>query len=273
MQSQTMRRGLLAIGSIGLALFLYQGVARPMLASIVTLPSLPGGISALTLLVMVFSFTHAVVALGWRHSLIFFALSAVISWTFEQVGVATGAVYGPYHYTDQLGPKLGHVPLLIPIAWFMMIYPSYIIANLIADGQPTGSRGGLGRILSVAFLSAMVMTAWDLVVDPLLSKAAMTAWIWEQGGPYYGVPVQNFFGWMLTTFTVYTVYRLYESKVKPRPIGSLSRTLAALPLIAYGGLMIADGIGNVEGMAVIAPFVMGLPIVAAALRLPVRPTS
>ncbi len=267
------RRILWWISIISLALFLYQGIVRPVLAPIVALPSLPGGISVTTLLVMVFSLSHATIALGWRHSLIFFVLSTVISWTFEQTGVATGAIYGPYHYTDQLGAKLGHVPFLIPIAWFMMIYPSYVIANLIADGQPTGTRGRLVRLLGLAFLSAMVMTAWDLVVDPLLTKAAMTAWIWEQGGPYYGVPVQNFVGWMLTTFTVYTVYRLYERRFKPRPIGSLSRSDVVLPLIAYGGVLIANGMNNVEGMAVIAPFVMGLPLVAAILRLPARPTS
>ena len=261
------RRVLWWITLISLGLFIYQGVVRIVLAPIVTLPSLPGGISATTLLVMIFSLAHATLALGWRHSLIFFALSAVISWAFEQVGVGTGAIYGPYHYTGQLGPKLGHVPLLIPIAWFMMIYPSYVIANLIADGQPTGSRGGWPHLLSMAFLSAMVMTAWDVVVDPLLSKAVMTAWVWEQGGPYYGVPVQNFFGWMLTTFTVYTVYRWFESRNQPRPIMPLARSFAVLPLVAYGSVMISNGSNNVEGMAVIAPFVMGLPLVAATIRL------
>ncbi|MBI5567259.1 MAG: carotenoid biosynthesis protein, partial [Chloroflexi bacterium] len=180
-----------------------------------------------------------------------------------------GAIYGPYHYTDYLGFKLGHVPLLIPMAWFMMIYPSYVIANLIADGQPTGSRGGIGRIAGLSFLTAMVMTAWDLVVDPLLSGPAIKAWIWEQGGPYFGVPAQNFIGWLLTTFTVYSVYRLYERRSVPRPMGPLSKSIVLMPLIVYGSLMISDTIaaGNVEPMPVIAAFVMGLPLVAAASRL------
>lgn len=261
------RRVLWWISLISLGLFIYQGVVRTILMPVVILPSLPGGISLSTMLVMIFSLSHATLALGWRHSLIFFAVSAVISWGFEQAGVATGAIYGPYHYTNQLGPKLGHVPLLIPIAWFMMIYPSYIMANLIADGESIGSRGRWPRLLMLALLSAMVMTAWDLVVDPLLSRAAMTAWIWEQGGPYYGVPVQNFFGWMLTTFIVYTVYRGFESRNKPRPIALLNRSFVVLPLIAYGSVLISNGSNNVEGMAVIAPFVMGLPLLAAATRL------
>jgi uncharacterized membrane protein len=98
-----------------------------------TLPSIMGGVNTQTLILVLFSLTHALYALGWQHTLVFFTTSAVISWAFEQVGVATGAIYGPYHYTDVLGVKLGHVPLLIPLAWFMMIYPSYVIANLIAD--------------------------------------------------------------------------------------------------------------------------------------------
>ncbi|MBI5563792.1 MAG: carotenoid biosynthesis protein, partial [Chloroflexi bacterium] len=131
------RRIWLWISAVSLALFLYKGVIRLLLLPVVVLPDLPpGGIDVSTTLILISSFAHALYALGARHTLIFAALSAVISWTFEQVGVATGAIYGPYHYTDYLGFKLGHVPLLIPMAWFMMIYPSYVIANLIADGQP-----------------------------------------------------------------------------------------------------------------------------------------
>ena len=87
------RRVLLWISVIALALFVYKGVIRTALLPVVTLPDLPGGISFTTLLVMVFSLTHSMVALGWRHSLVFFGLSAVISWMYEQVGVATGAIY------------------------------------------------------------------------------------------------------------------------------------------------------------------------------------
>ena len=192
----------------------------------------------------------------------------MISWAYEQVGVATGLIYGPYHYTDVLGVKVGHVPVLIPLAWFMMIYPSYVIANLIADDQPSGSRGSIGRIVWVSFLSAAVMTAWDLVVDPVLSGPAVKAWIWEQGGPYFGIPVQNYAGWMLTTFTVYLIYRLYERKVQGKPVGPVTTAIAAMPLVAYGSIMISNSLASgPEALHVIGPFVMGLPLIAAITRL------
>jgi putative membrane protein len=252
-----------------LTVFVYDGVLRPAAASVIALPPLFGDVSRLTVLLMLFSFTHATYALGWRHSLAFFALSAVISWGFEQVGVETGAIYGRYHYTDILGPKLGHVPLLIPLAWFMMIYPSYVIANLIVDGRPTGTRGAARRVVWLAFLSAMVMTAWDLIIDPILSGPAMRAWVWEDGGPYFDIPLQNYAGWMLTTFVVYLVYRVIEHSTELRPLGPVSAPVAALPLLAYGAMMLSNLLagGGPAALAVIAPFAMGLPLLAAVERL------
>jgi putative membrane protein len=262
------RRILLGLSTFFLIVFVYSGAVRMLLRPWIDLPDIVGGLNRQTLVLVAFSLTHALYALGWRHTLVFFATSAVISWVYEQVGVATGVIYGPYHYTDVLGVKLGHVPLLIPLAWFMMIYPSYVIANLIADDQPIGSRGSLKHIIWLSFLSAAVMTAWDLVVDPVLSGPNVKAWIWEQGGPYFGIPLQNYVGWMLTTFTVYLVYRLFERRVSPRPIGPLTTAIAAMPLIAYGSIMISNSLAaGPEALRVIGPFVMGLPLIAAATRL------
>ena len=261
------RRILLGLSTIFLTLFVYENVVRTLLQPWITLPDILGGTQTQTLILVLFSLTHALYALGWRHALVFFATSAVISWAYEQVGVATGAIYGVYHYTDYLGPKLGHVPLLIPLAWFMMIYPSYIIANLIADDRPIGSRGSLKHIVWLAFLSAAVMTAWDLIIDPILSGPNVQAWIWEQGGPYFGIPIQNYIGWMLTTFTVYLVYRLFEHWADPRPMGSLSTAIAAMPLVAYGSVLISNSLDGPEALRVIGPFVMGLALLAAATRL------
>ncbi len=263
------RYALMGASSFFLLVFVYITILRPTLSPFVALPELPGGHGTSTLIFLLVSLFHALHALGWRHTLIFFTLSTAISWAFEQVGVATGAIYGPYHYTDVLGIKLGHVPVLIPLAWFMMIYPSYVIANLIADGQPIGTRGGLMRVVWLALLGAMIVTAWDLVMDPFMSGAQMQAWVWEQGGDYFGVPVQNFWGWLLTTFTVYLAYRLWERRSKPRPASPLSLPIAALPVLAYSSMLIPYVISVEAGpLRVIATFAMGLPVIAAIGRLP-----
>jgi uncharacterized membrane protein len=252
-----------------LALFVYDGVLRPLVAGLVALPVIPGGLNSLTVMLLLFSLWHASYALGVRLTLAFFAITAVTSWIFEEAGVITGLVFGPYHYTSTLGPWLGSVPILIPLAWFMMIYPSYIIANLILDGGPVGSPGGRGHLVGLALLGALVMAAWDLVVDPILSGPTFGAWVWERGGAYFGVPVQNYLGWIVTTFTVYLLYRAVERRWTPQPVGPLSLGPSGMPVLAYAAMMLANLLsgGAPAAIAVIAPVAMGIPLVAGFVRL------
>jgi putative membrane protein len=262
-------RILLLVACVLLAVFAYDAVVRLLLNGLIRLPKLPAELIVLTSILALFSLTHAWYSIGGRHTLAFFGLSAVISWMYEQVGVATGLVYGAYHYTDYLGAKLGHVPLLIPLAWFMMIYPSYVIANLALDGHATGTRAGVSRLVRLAAVSAAVMTAWDFVVDPILSGPSARAWIWENGGPYFGIPIQNYLGWLLTTFTVYLAYRAIEQRLAPAALGPLDWRVAALPVAAYGLMLASELLSGVApaGLAIVGPLVMGPPLAVAAWRL------
>ena len=127
-----------------------------------------------TLLGFSFALLHASERLGWKRAMILLGCVFVISLAFESLGVATGLVYGPYHYDDRkLGPLLFDlVPPLIPIAWFMMTYPSFVIAEALVP-----AREGIKRILTVAALGGLVMTAWDLVMDPVMVRGGH--WVWE----------------------------------------------------------------------------------------------
>ncbi len=51
--------------------------------------------------------------MGLKRALALLAYSFVVSLAFGSIGVATGLVYGPYHYTDKLGPNLTQFFLLI----------------------------------------------------------------------------------------------------------------------------------------------------------------
>ncbi len=107
-----------------------------------------------TLAGFAFALLHAKQREGWVPSLWLLALVFIISLLFESVGVATGWIYGPYHYTNSLGPKfLGLVPYLIPLAWYMMSYPSFVIADRLV---PSGwSRWQ--RVLTVAATGGLVI--------------------------------------------------------------------------------------------------------------------
>lgn len=216
-----------------------------------------GRLQMLTMLM--FSLLHASYMLGWRRALQFFALSAAISWGFEHSGVATGWIFGHYHYSDKLGYKLGHVPLVVPFIWFMMMYPSYIIANLIGNGRPVGEQGGLRHIIWLSLLGATTMTAWDLAVDPVFSGLGF--WTWEDGGPYFGVPLHNFAGWLITTFTIYLVYRLWERRAGIRPLGTATPLTGWMPAFIYGSQALSVFVR--PNLGIITFFAMGFPLLAA----------
>jgi len=133
-----------------------------------------------------FAAVHAGTNFGWRVGLLMFFVTPLIRWSFEQVGVLTSAAYGAYHYLGMLGPKLGAVPLLIPVAWFMMIYPSYLVPSLIVDGRPFPQKTDIKRLGTRAVIAIIVMTALSAVMDQRMFQAGF--WICKQGGSYFGVP-------------------------------------------------------------------------------------
>ena len=256
----------LYISIVFLGLFVYSAIIFPLTEEFALLVEIPGGVGTKTIFMLFFSLSHACYFIGWRKTMIFFALTSAISWGYEQIGVETGLIYGEYHYTDYLGQKVGHVPLIIPLAWFMMIYPSYLIANMIFSGKPLLAQNKFSQIVLISLLSALVMTAWDFVVDPYLSGPTVNAWVWEKGGSYFGIPIHNFFGWVLTTFSIYLAYRIFESKSK-HPEVTFGKFEIVMPVAAYGFMMIANLIpGEPPELRIIGPVIMGIPIVLSIIR-------
>jgi uncharacterized membrane protein len=225
----------------------------------VNLPG-PGNIG-FTLIFVSFSIVHCAASGGWRRTGIFFALAAIVSYLLEEIGVRTGWIYGAYHYSGMLGPKLGHVPILIPLAWFMMIYPSWVVARAVMRGVDTRSVVGLA---SQSLIAAMIMTGWDTVMDPSMSAAGN--WIWEHGGAYFGVPIHNYFGWLLTTFLVYLgAGVLWRSK---SAVSEVARGFATLPIFVYGFYGISYAMPrSIRALEVVALFAMIMPAMLALTQV------
>lgn len=258
-----------------------------------------------------FALVHSVYMLGWRRAGVLFAIVTTVAFTFEFYGQSVGSLYGPYCYTPLLGPKVaGRIPVLIPFAWYMMVYPSYVIANLLAEGRATSDPARpLRWIMLMAVLSATILTAWDLTMDPIMSYEAATeaagaplavttgddmpAWRWtaEVTEPdqchvaerlpnsertHFGVPWQNYLGWMITGFVVFLAFRLIERRLllhrreidwKPQ---HMSRLVALMPVTGYMAMAIVDavlGSPRVQDVHMISPFAMGLPAALAIIAI------
>lgn len=222
---------------------------------------LPGlGNIGFTVVFVLFSVLHCTVCNGWKKTGAFFLVSGVISYALEEIGVRSSWIYGAYHYSGMLGPKLGHVPFLIPLAWFMMIYPSWMLARALLRGVDLGS--GVGMVAQ-AIIAAMVMTAWDTVMDP--GMAAAGAWVWEQGGPYFGVPLRNYAGWLLTTFLVYMVAGLLWRDAQANE--GISKAFAGLPIMVYALFALSYATPRrIPALEIVALFTMVMPSLAGLMQ-------
>jgi uncharacterized membrane protein len=154
-----------------------------------------------TTLAFSFAILHGSQRFGWKRTLLLLGITFAVSLTFESIGVATGWIYGSYHYTDKLGVKfLGLVPLLIPLAWFMMSYPSFIIALQVIHGDLSQWRWRI----ATAVVGSLAMTAWDLAMDPMM--VAGGHWVWDEPGAYFNIPIHNYAGWWVTIFVVFFLF-------------------------------------------------------------------
>lgn len=251
---------------LGILLLLFVGHFAFHGTQLVTGTRLP--FDQMTVFFSLFVITHACFMLGWKRALWFFAATAVIGFVFEFVGVKTGAIFGRYYYTDVLGWKiLGTVSWPIPLAYFMVLYPTTMMANLLLHGSVVTEKLPLKGSLYAAFLAAMVMSAWDLSMDPYMAGEQL-AWVWVDGGPYFGIPFQNFAGWVLTTFAAGLAYRVIEHRIPLKPMGHMKPWIVVLPLLCYGVLIVGDfALGYPDATKVIPPFVMGIALVASLMRM------
>jgi putative membrane protein len=182
-------------------------------------------VSALVLFIALFR--HA--GLRWLPA---FAAVYFISFMSEHIGTGYGFPFSGYEYTGLLGPRVGErVPIVIPMSWFLMAAPSWILAREVFPEQ--GARGWIGRIL----LGSGLLVAWDLALDPAMSNMT-TYWLWEGQGAfcempwlgagacdvallqnldwlmdraYYGMPWINLVGWLVTGLFIFAALEVLQA--------------------------------------------------------------
>jgi putative membrane protein len=128
------------------------------------------------------------------------------AFAIEVVGAKTGFPFGRYRYTSLLQPQVLSVPVLIPLAWTMMLIPAWGIASALQSHWNPRAR----TALVFALVSALAFTAWDFYLDPYM--VANGLWIWDEAGGYIGIPWSNFLGWMLSAVLITAISRPGEVK-------------------------------------------------------------
>lgn len=119
------------------------------------------------------------------------ALGALTAYAYgiEIVGILTGFPYGEFVYDVPLGPMvLDTIPIGLPVFFLPLVLNAYLLVLLL-----------LGQRASRAAVRVPTVIASVIAVDLVLDPAAVALGFWSYGGGvFYGVPLSNYGGWVLS---------------------------------------------------------------------------
>jgi putative membrane protein len=181
--------------------------------------------------------------LGARGAALSLLALAAFGYAIETIGVATGFPYGPFYYGEALGYRLaGLIPYLLPV--------SYVPLVLGAVAATWGIPRRTLHVLAAALLLVLV----DGVLDP--GAASLGFWVWPEGGAYYGVPLSNYAGWLLSGVLASALLLAVSRWRSAPPPGLLDSSLIALSFWT--------GIAALSGMVI--PLLLGAALFAYLLH-------
>jgi uncharacterized membrane protein len=218
-----------------IAIFLYSLIAVYSVARI--LQVFPGRVPMLAIVALhvlpplLFAWVHGAICYGLRGILTFFAITIIVGSVVENIGVLTGFPFGHYYFTEVMGPKIFLVPIFLGFAYLGMGYLSWTLARVVLGNTENALTGS--RVLTVPLIAAFLMVSWDLCLDPVWATV-VRAWVWQQGGSYFGVPISNFVGRYLNVYILCQLFALYLRNRPNNHADVLPTDYWRVPVVFYG---------------------------------------
>ena len=148
--------------------------------------------------------------LGRRDAIILFVVFGILALAIETSAIITGFPYGHFGYSELLGYRLfGYTPWTVFLGWTPLVLAAYAVASGAIVGEGRSIYSQIARVIVVAIL----LVIFDVVLDPGAVKIGF--WRYEGGGPFYGVPVSNFVGWLFSGAIAGIVFELFTWWKKP----------------------------------------------------------
>jgi len=120
----------------------------------------------------------------WNIRIIVYCFGVfVATLVIEAVGLQTGKIFGTYHYGRSLGPKVLDVPIVMGLAWLILVYCTGIMVKNLNF-----------HYLVKAGIAAAMIVMFDVLMEPVAMKFGM--WGWENRR----VPVLNYAAWFVISY-------------------------------------------------------------------------
>ena len=187
----------------------------------------------------VFALIHASILYRVRGMWVFTLSCVAAAGLCESLSLRTGFPFGHYFFTGLMGPKIFDLPVLLVMAYLGIGYCSWVLAVLILGYRDEPLSGT--RVVALPLLASAIMVAWDVSMDPIWATLDR-AWIWRDGGVYFGVPISNFLGWYLTAYLFNQAFAFYlrSNQAVARPMSSAlwRGAVAIYTICALGNLLV-----------------------------------
>ena len=218
------------------------------------------------------AFAHAAPRFGPGRSLALFAAATALALSSELIGTNFGVPFGPYRYTAMLGYRVhGDVPYAIPLSWSYMLYASLALCARTMREAPSPAARWRWAVAAGA-----MMVAWDVPLEVQMTNVQPAHWAWHLAdapswvppflarGVYYGMPLTNWMGWLLTATLI---ARAMLEIVPPAVWRERAAPAMALPLALYAANSImpiaTTARHGLWGAAVAGTLAMGVPLALA----------
>jgi putative membrane protein len=155
------------------------------------------------------SFVGLIRQKGFVKALIAVAVISLVILGTQALAIQFNYPFGDFGFGDALGYKLlGIVPWTVAFAYTPIVLAIFWLASKLTRNA--------GRVL----LGGFFLAAANVVLDPALAFMGLRSW--ENGGPFFGVPVINFAGWfvcgLILTWILHRIWGNEEDETVRRSI-------------------------------------------------------
>ncbi len=164
---------------------------------------------------------------GWRRTLTHLVATIVPMTLIEQLGTATGFPFGVYHYVRAVNADelwIGDVILVSVLAWPFLTFAGWQMARWVLACRPV-------RLAWHVVLATLFLLLLDLIMDPVTARGGrwflVEFHVWDQPGGLWGVPWENYWGWLLSLVLIYPLWQFLDRRLAPLPVVSLQWGAAA----------------------------------------------
>lgn len=112
-------------------------------------------------------------------------LAYVFTFFTEAAGVATGAIFGEYHYGATMRWQWLGVPFVIALNWVVLTLAANHLALKVSRSPWIASA-----------LAGVMLALYDVAIEPV--AIALDYWQWEASS----VPLQNYLAWAVVAFVI-----------------------------------------------------------------------